>query len=154
MCGSFSHGLYICGQRKWCRQVRGISLEKVRECLLFIDCYQFIRNWHSLGVINVSKDCRLMWLFLSDWLIFSFVTLSVCYLTLWQKTRVRGKGKVSKRKGGVVKLEWEWLRGMKRRARESGGKQKRISHVSVTQSDVFWIEWAARMQHANRWHAS
>lgn len=37
-----------------------------------------------------------------------------------------------------MKLEWEWFRGMKR-GRE-WWKTKIISHVSVTQSDVFWIE--------------
>lgn len=48
---------------------------------------------------------------------------------------------MSKRKGGVVKLEWEWLRGMRRRASErEWWKTKKISHVSVTQSDVFWME--------------
>lgn len=72
-----------------------------------------------------------------------FFPLSFCRFVIsrfWQKTRLRGKGKVSRRKGGLVKLEWEWewLRGMKR-GRE-WWKTKNISHVSVTQSDVFWIE--------------
>jgi len=76
-----------------------------------------------------------------------FFPLSLCRSVIsrfWQKTRVRGKGKVCRRKG----------RASKTGVGQSGGKHK-ISVIFLWLSQMFfWIEWAARMQHTDLWYAS